>query len=73
MQDVRGRNPSVESLPGHLAALTATHQHLSPQPLQPTPEELQPTQVSRYRVLLVVPQSDLLQPFTYGRSRLVPK
>jgi hypothetical protein len=72
MQNVRGWNPSVELLPGYLAALTATQQHLSPQPLKPTPEELQPTQVSRHRVVSVITQSDLLQPFTHDRNRLVP-
>jgi hypothetical protein len=72
MQNVRGWNPSVELLPGYLATLTATQQHLSPQPLKPTPEELQPTQVSRHRVVSVITQSDLLQPFTHDRNRLVP-
>src|ERR1700737_513341 len=38
MQNVRGWNPSVELLPGYLAALTAPQQHLSPQRLKPPPK-----------------------------------
>ena len=76
MQDTRGRNPSVEerieSLPTHIAALTAMDQNCPPQSAKPMPKDLQLRHVARNGVITVVTQSDPLQPLTDCRFRLVP-
>src|SRR5450759_4086078 len=60
-------NPPVkeprEPLPWHVATLTAMDQYNPPQSAQAFCEDLEPIQVARNSMVLVIAQSDFVQPF----------
>ena len=77
MQDVWFWNPPVEersqTFPRYLGALAAANQNIPPQPIQSPLEKSQLIDIAGYRVVLVIPLCDLLEPCTdFGRAMMLP-
>jgi hypothetical protein len=75
MQNTWRRNPAIQErlqpIPRHLGTLTTAEQDLPPLAPQAMPKSEQPIEISRHRVVLVVPKNRLPQPFSDDGRRFV--